>query len=261
MASPDVTWQNGRFGQTARRDMWWFAPLLVFLGFSAFLIYANWAAFQNKYYWTGPYISPFYSPEIWGDSPHALLGPKPSWYPRFLPFSPAFFILWIPGLFRFTCYYYRGAYYKAFWADPPACAVGEPRKTYLGEKFLPLILQNSHRQFLRLSYIVWGFLVWDVVKAFDFDGRFGMGVGTLVLLINVILIGGYVFGCHALRHLIGGGVDQLSRHPARHELYRCVSCLNRKHKLWAWFSLCSVGFADVYVRLCAMGIWHDRRIF
>ena len=47
-----------------------------------------------------------------------------------------------------TCYYYRGAYYKAFWADPPSCAVGEPRKKYLGESSLPLILQNFHRYFL-----------------------------------------------------------------------------------------------------------------
>ena len=26
-----------------------------------------------------------------------------------------------PALFRVTCYYYRGAYYKALWADPPSC--------------------------------------------------------------------------------------------------------------------------------------------
>ena len=125
----------------------------------------------ERHYTFGPYLSPFYSPEIFGDSPHAMFGPKPSWYPDFLPFSPALLILWIPGLFRFTCYYYRGAYYKAFWADPPACAVGEPRKSYWGEHSLPLIFQNLHRHFLRLSYIVWGFLVYDVWKAFWFDGR------------------------------------------------------------------------------------------
>ena len=138
-SSPDVLWKNGRFGATSRRDNWWVSPLLVFLGFGTFLIYANWAAFQNKNYTFGPYLSPFYSPELFGDSPHAWFGPKPGWYPSFLPFSPALFILWIPGLFRFTCYYYRGAYYKAFWADPPACAVGEPRKSYLGERSFPLI--------------------------------------------------------------------------------------------------------------------------
>jgi hypothetical protein len=261
MASPDVIWQNGRFGQTSRRDNWWLSPLLVFLGFGTFLVYANWAAFQNADYTSGPYISPFYSPELWGSSPHAMFGPKPAWFPSFLPFSPALFILWIPGLFRFTCYYYRGAYYKAFWADPPACAVGEPRKSYWGEKSLPLIMQNFHRYFLRLSYVVWAFLVWDVIKAFDFDGHFGVGVGTLVLLINVVLIGGYIFGCHAFRHLVGGSIDQISKHPVRSELYNCASCLNSNHKKWAWASLFSVGFADIYVRLCAMGIWTDWRIF
>ena len=178
----------------------------VFLGLGAFLVYANWAAFQNSHYTFGPYISPFYSPELFGSSPHALFGPKPSWYPSFLPFSPALLILWIPGLFRVTCYYYRGAYYKSFWADPPACAVSEPRKTYLGERSFPLILQNFHRYFLRLSYIVWGFLVYDAVRSFFFPDGFGIGIGSLVLVVNVVLLGGYVFGCHAFRHLIGGDI-------------------------------------------------------
>jgi hypothetical protein len=260
ITGPDIVWSGRRFGQTSRRDTWWLSPLLVFLGLGAFIVYATWAALQNAHYTFGPYISPFYSPEIYGDSPHAWFGPKPSWYPDFLPFSPALLILWIPGLFRVTCYYYRGAYYKAFWADPPACAVGEPRKTYLGERKFPLILQNLHRNFLRLSYIVWVFLVYDVVRAFWFDGRFGIGVGTLVLLINVVLLGGYVFGCHAFRHLAGGGLDRVSEHPARHKLYQCVTCLNGAHKKWAWASLCSVAFADLYVRLCSIGIWTDWRI-
>jgi hypothetical protein len=30
--------------------------------------------------------------------------------------------------------------------------------------------------------------------------------------------------------------------------------------LWAWCSLFSVGFSDLYVRMCAMGIWSDVRI-
>jgi hypothetical protein len=260
MAAPDVVWKGGRFGQTSRRDAWWLSPTLVFLGFTIFIVYSTWAAFQNSYYTFGPYISPFYSPELFGSSPHALFGPKPGWYPGFLPFSPAFLILWIPGLFRLTCYYYRGAYYKSFWADPPSCAVGEPRKKYLGERSFPLILQNFHRNFLRLSYIVWAFLVWDAIVAFNFDGHFGIGIGTLVLLVNVILLAGYIFGCHAFRHLVGGGLDTISDHPVRHKMYECVSCLNRGHMRWAWASLFSVGFSDVYIRLCAMGIWHDWRI-
>jgi hypothetical protein len=31
--------------------------------------------------------------------------------------------------------------------------------------------------------------------------------------------------------------------------------------MWAWLSLFMVGFADLYIRLCSMGIWHDVRIF
>lgn len=258
--SPDILWANGRFGGTSRTDTWWTSPLLVLLGLGTFAVYATWAAFQGEHYTYGPYLSPFYSPEIYGSSPHALLGPKPAWYPGFLPFSPAFFILWIPGLFRFTCYYYRGAYYKSFWADPPACAVSEPRKSYLGERWFPLVMQNAHRFFLRLSYPVWGFLAYDALKSFWFNDGFGIGVGSLVLLANVVLLGGYVFGCHAFRHLAGGSLDRISEHPARHKLYNCVTCLNGHHKKWAWASLVSVGFADLYVRLCSMGVWTDWRL-
>ena len=118
-----------------------------------FIVYATWAAFQGNHFEFGPYLSPFYSPLLFGDSPHAWFGPKPGWWPGALPFSAALLILWAPGGFRFTCYYYRGAYYKSFWADPPGCTVGEPRKKYLGERSFPLVLQNVHRYFLYLGLI------------------------------------------------------------------------------------------------------------
>ena len=124
-----------------------------------------------------------------------------------------------------------------------------------------MILQNFHRYFLRLSYLVWGVLVYDAVKSFQFPEGIGIGVGSVLLTINVLLLGGYVFGCHAFRHLIGGGFDRVSEHPVRHRLYNCVSCLNGSHKRWAWASLFSVGFSDLYVRLCSMGIWSEWRIF
>jgi hypothetical protein len=254
------------FGETSRRDRWWLPPLLVFLGLSTFIVYSTWAALQNEHYAYGSYLSPFYSPELFGDSPHAWFGPKPSWWPGWLLFSPALLILWAPGGFRVTCYYYRGAYYKAFWADPLSCAVGEPRKGYWGERYLPLVLQNIHRYFLYLALIFLLFLSYDVWKALWFrdaaTGKtsFGIGVGTLVLALNVALLGGYTFGCHTLRHLIGGRIDQLSRQPALHKAYNCASCLNRRHMYWAWASLFWVGFSDLYIRLCSMGIWHDVRI-
>jgi hypothetical protein len=88
----------------------------------------------------------------------------------------------------------------------------------------------------------------------------GVGVGTLVLATNVVLLGGYTLGCHSLRHLVGGALDQLAGRPVRRAAYGCVSCLNRRHMLWAWMSLSWVAFADLYVRLCAMGVWTDWRI-
>jgi hypothetical protein len=256
-----------RFGHTLRRDSWWLAPLGTALVLSGFVVYATWAAFQGAHYTWGPYLSPFYSPEIFGDSPHAWFGPKPVWWPAWLLFSPALLILWAPGGFRLTCYYYRGAYYKGIWADPPSCAVGEPRKHYLGERSFPLILQNLHRYFMYLALGFLVFLSWDVWKALWFEdpatGRtsLGLGVGTLVLAVNVILLGGYTLSCHSLRHLAGGCLDELGKAPLRRRAYGCVSCLNRRHMLWAWMSLFWVAFSDVYIRMLSMGIWSDWRIF
>src|SRR5262245_9355556 len=228
------------FGETSRRDLWWVQPLVVFLVLGGFVIYATWAALQGQYYTYGPYLSPFYSPELWGPSEHAWFGAKPGFWPDWLPFSPALLILGIPVGFRMTCYYYRGAYYKAFWADPPNCAVGEPgfRGTkYRGERKWPLLIQNIHRYFFYLAAIFILLLAYAAFWAFWFHdpatpiaarsgmGQFGVGVGSLVLLINVILLGGYTFGCHCARHIAGGHVDQPSNTPVRHACWSCVSAL------------------------------------
>ncbi|MBI2805912.1 MAG: succinate dehydrogenase [Planctomycetes bacterium] len=264
-------------GETSRKDLWWVQPLAVFLGFSAFIVYSTWAAFQGNHYWLAKeapgvkyeyaanYLSPFYSPELFGDSPHALFGGKPNWWPAFVPFSAALLILPFPGLFRFTCYYYRGAYYKAFWADPLNCGVGEPRKSYWGENSWPLILQNVHRYALYFALIFIVILFWDFIQALRFQDaagnwHFGVGVGTLVLLLNVLLLGSYTFGCHSFRHLIGGHRDELAGSPTQKKAYDCVSCLNRWHMACAWCSLFWVGFSDVYVRMCSMGVWTDFRL-
>ena len=197
MAEANVSLKQGSFGQTMRPDAWWAQPALVFLGLGTFVVYSTWAAFQGAHYYSGPYLSPFYSPEIFGSSPHSLFGPKPGWWPVWLPFSPALLILWAPGGFRFTCYYYRGAYYKSFWGDPPSCTVGEPRKVYRGENSFPLILQNVHRYFMYVALVFILILASDVWKALWFTDAatgklsFGVGVGTLVLAINVVLLGGY----------------------------------------------------------------------
>ena len=254
------------FGGTLRRDAWWVQPALTFLVLGGFVVYATWAAFQGRHYEYGPYLSPFYSPLLFGEGRHSWFGPQPAWWPGALPFSAALLILWAPGGFRFTCYYYRGAYYKAFWADPPSCAVGEPRKTYRGENSFPLILQNIHRYFLYLALIFIVILSYDVWQATRFPvpatggTTFGIGVGTLILAVNVVLLAGYTLGCHSLRHLIGGCLDQLSARPVRLKLYQGATSLNCRHMRWAWASLFSVALSDLYVRLCSMGVLTDWRI-
>ncbi len=273
MAYADSLPKQRPFGATSRPDSWWLQPLAVFLGFSAFIVYSTWAAFQGvsdmktgvPSYWYGGnganYLSPFYSPEFWGVSPHAI-GKLPSWWPSWAPFSPAFLILWIPAGFRFTCYYYRGAYYKAFWADPINCAVGEPRKTFLGEKSFPLIMQNVHRYFFYLAVLFIVLLAHDAWKGMWFTDvtgvkHFGLGVGTVVMILNPIFLGLYTFGCHSLRHLIGGFLDSKTKAPSCAKAYNCVTCLNTKHMMWAWVSLFWVGFTDIYIRLCATGHIND----
>ena len=235
-----------KFATTQRKDFWWLEPLVYFIGLGMFIVYATWAAFQGKNYEWGPYLSPFYSPLITVD-----------WW----KFSPAFLILWAPAGFRVTCYYYRKAYYRSFFMDPPACAVSEgfPCKKYEGETSFPFIMQNIHRYFLIAATVLLFFLWHDVIKAFNFDGKFGIGIGTIVLFASTFLLTMYSLSCHSLRHLIGGYKDAF-KCGYQFDTYKAVSCLNEHHMFWAWTSLFMVGFADFYVRMLAMGVWTDIRL-
>ncbi len=270
--------KNKSFLFNSRTDKWWVEPLLVLLGLGGFIVYSTYAAFQGQYYWWsgglvegfGGYLSPFYSPLIYiqetvdgvlvkGAAPiaHALFGPWPEWWPALLPASPAFLILAFPGAFRFTCYYYRGAYYKAFIGTPPACAVSSlPHKPkYSGETFL-LIFQNLHRYALYFAIIFLFILSYDAFQAYFQGGKLGIGVGSLVLTLNPIFLGMYTLGCHSFRHLIGGRKDCFSccgTGSLQNGVYHKVSWLNSHHKLFAWISLFWVGFSDFYVRMVSMG--------
>lgn len=244
-------------GATLRRDAWWVEPIPTVVLLGGFVIYSFYAILQNAHYYAAPYLSPFYSPCIAANCVHVSLPVIGPWW----TLSPAWLILWIPLGFRVTCYYYRKAYYRAFFWSPPACAVRDIGKTYMGETQFPFLIQNIHRYFFWLGIPVVAFLWWDAILAFRFPDGFGMGVGTLVLLTNVTLLSLYTFSCHSCRHICGGHVDVFSRTATRHRLWRIVTRLNERHGALAWVSLVSVALADLYVRLASMGIISDVRFF
>ena len=241
--------------RTQRRDAWWIEAIPVIILLGGFGVYATYRAFEGKFFWADPYLSPFYSPLL-----------NVSWW----HWSPALLILAFPLGFRVTCYYYRKAYYRAFFMDPPACAVGErPHRNYRGETSFPFILQNIHRYFLYGAVVFLCFLWYDAIRAFRFTGpdyklHFGIGVGSLVLLINIIFLTLYLLSCHSLRHLVGGKLDCFSCtafNRGRHGAWKKASFLNEHHMLFAWISLITVGFADFYVRMVASRMITDFKIW
>lgn len=237
--------------RTLRTDRWWQAPLLTNLGLAAFVIYATIRAFWGSAYWVADYhyLTPFYSPCV-----STACAPGSSHFGQWvgdLPwFIPMAFIS-LPFLlaFRLTCYYYRKAYYRSFWLSPPACAVNEPHKSYSGERRFPLIIQNIHRYFFYAAVLVGAILLWEALVSFS-----DPGLGSLILLINAVLIVAYTVSCHSCRHITAGRLNHFSRHPVRYKVWTWVSKLNAKHQELAWASLFSVMIADLYVRLVAKGI-------
>ncbi|ARF57221.1 hypothetical protein [Streptomyces gilvosporeus] len=246
-----------------RTDRWWLAPACTAAGLLAFVVYSTWRAFANADYYHAPYVSPFYSPCLAQNCQTMHGGPNWEIVGPWWGLSPALLILIFPLGFRLTCYYYRKAYYRGFWASPPACAVAEPHKKYTGETRFPLILQNIHRYFFYFAVLVACVLTFDTVLAFrDEHYRWGhMGLGTLVFLANIVLIWAYTLSCHSCRHIIGGRLRHFSKHPVRYRLWGWVGKLNERHMLLAWCSLFSVGFADLYVYLLATGAFADPRFF
>lgn len=232
---------------TMRKDTWWVEPLITGVVLGAFGIYSTWRALSNQFYYTEPYLSPFYSPLLLLD-----------WW----PLSPAILILWAPLGFRATCYYYRKAYYRAYFFSPPGCAVKPvgKRGSYTGESSFPFILQNVHRFFLYASIVILLFLWIDSYEAFFFHDGMGVGVGTIVLTANAFLLTMYSFSCHSFRHLMGGNLDVFSKCPTRFRLWGAISVQNEVHMKWAWTSLVFVALTDLYVFLVANGTITDLRL-
>jgi hypothetical protein len=244
-------------GTTRRLDRWWVAPSVQGVLFTVCAVYLFvsgilWTPIFGTRYEVDGYLSPLFSPLL-----------TPSWLPNWI--SPGLLILWIPLGFRATCYYYRKAYYRFYFADPPGCAVGEPpiHKRYFMETRFPFILQNIHRYFLYLATIPLFFLWVDAVISLFPEGQTRLGLGSVIFFVNVFLLTGFSVSCNSARHLAGGRLDCFSctrRARVQGSIWQRLTTLNRHHMFWAWISFFSVTLADLYVRGLALGLYTDPQI-
>src|SRR6185437_323599 len=226
--------------------------------------YATYAAIVNRDYYAAPYISPFYSPCLslhCGAVPGSHGAPHLGWFGTWGIVTPAVIILIVPLGFRLTCYYYRKAYYRSWWLSPPACAVPEPHRRYTGETRFPLLGQNLHRYFFYAAVILSAINTYDALHAFvKADGSFGLGLGNLILLGNVILLWAYTISCHSCRSIMGGRLNHFSKHPVRYKIWGFVSRLNGKHQELAWTTLATLAITDFYIMAVSAGWISDLRI-
>ena len=250
--------------RTLRTDRWWVSPLVTAIVLAAFIIYTAVRLFMRNDYWVAEYhyLTPLYSPCL-----SASCAPGSSHLGTLLPAFPLALplpILIFPILagFRASCYYYRKAGYRAFLLSPPGCAVAEPQAKYTGETRFPLILQNLHRYFFYLASALLLINTYDAVLAFfPASGGFGVGLGSLILLVNVTMLWLYSLSCHACRHIFGGRLKHFSAHPVQYWFWTQLSKINGRHMQFAWTSLITVMLTDFYIMAVAAGWIADLRLF
>ena len=251
---PEGSVQRG-FGDTFRVDRWIIKPALIAGGLIAFILYATWSSIFGIPYFGFDYAAQGYHSPFFGIDLGGALN-LPAW------FSAAILVLWIQVLFRATCYYFSVAYYKAFFLDPPNCAVGEPslHRRFAMENKFPFILMNAHRFALYLAFIPMVVLWWDLIVSMVHDGQFRLGLGVFLIAADAILVTLYVGSCHSFRHLVGGSMDCFSctaYTQTRHGIWRWVSRINVHHGKYAWLSLVSIVLVDLYVRALALDIINE----
>ncbi len=262
--APEENAHAGGLWGTQRNDLWWIEPMVIFTILAGFVVYATFRIFEgnnvatrffevdgtgaNRYH----YLSPFGTPDLTMFVP-GFLSSIPLVGPIAAPFlaNPAFLILPIPAGFRFTCYYYRKAYYRSFVQRPAACGVEAAKGVkYRGEKGL-MVVQNVHRYFLYLAIIVTGFLAYDAIRGIYTPHGWYFGVGNVIMILNVALLSAFTFGCNSFRHLVGGNLDCYSCDAisqTRYTFWQYVTRLNQRHAFWAMASLFSVAITDIYIR-------------
>ncbi len=184
------------FLATLRTDAWWIEPAVTAVSLLIFFGWLGVSVFLDRWdFEAGPYISPVFEPKLFSANDSIFI-------------SPALVVLLGPIPFRATCYYYRRAYYRSWFMSPPACAVGDAVRTYKGETAIPFWFNNLHRFAMYGALVFVPILWWGAIRSFYHDGEIGIGLGSLILVVNAHLLMMYTFSCHSLRHLVGGGVGR-----------------------------------------------------
>lgn len=236
------------FLATLRTDVWWLEPALTAVSLLVFFGWLGVSIFLDKWeFEAGPYLSPVFEPKLFGANDSIFI-------------SPALVVLLGPVPFRATCYYYRRAYYRSWFLSPPACAVGDAGRAYNGETVVPFWFNNLHRFAMYAALVFVPILWWGAIRSFYYKGDIGIGLGSVILVVNAYLLMMYTFSCHSLRHWIGGGLDCFSCSKfrmTRKRLWDYVSRWNLNHRAFAWTSLIFIVFTDVYIRLVANGTITD----
>jgi hypothetical protein len=248
--------------KTLRKDRWWLSPLAIMAFLTVIGGYLTVRIFIADHYFVEEYnyLTPVFSPCV-SDAcvPHSShLGTWFGDFPALLPLP----ILVFPILlgFRATCYYYRKAYYRSAFMSPPACAVPDAAKKYHGETRFPFVVQNFHRYFFYVASALLLLNTYDAAMSFfPRDGGFGFGIGSLILLVNVVLLWGYTLSCHACRHVAGGRLKHFSKHPVRYRMWTFISKINPRHNQFALWSLASVAVTDFYILAVSAGWISDFR--
>lgn len=236
--------------KTFRTDNWK-RPTLTLTGvLGIFIVYSTIRIFMNQYYFVGDgfhYLTPMYSPCVSANCPEAAqdFGQWVGKFPTGIPM--AIFAFPILAGFRATCYYYRKSGYRSLWFSPGGCAVPEPHKKYTGETRFPLIFMNAHRYFFWLACILLCINIFDTYKAFTSEDGYRIGLGSIIMLVNITMLAGYSASCHAARHALGGRLKHFSKNPIRYKLWTWVSRINPLHGNFAMISLFTVIFTDAYI--------------
>jgi hypothetical protein len=208
--------------KTLRRDPWWRQPGIVLTLLTIWVLYATVRVFMGAYYWVPAY--------------HYLT-----------PFySPCVSGECVPGSSTL------GHWFPAI---PPIIP-------YAIVSLVPLIMQNLHRYFFYVVLLISVLNTYDAINAFHGkNGGVGFGLGTLIIVVNVVLLWAYTLSCHSCRHITGGRLKNFSKHPARYWAWTQISKLNAKHMQLAWTTLGTLMLTDLYVLLVASGTISDLRFF